>query len=43
MRGGCLIALGLGLLLGQWIHSVFLCVVAGLVLMALGWCILCQR
>ena len=40
MRGGCMIAFGLGLLLGQWIDSAFL---AGLMLLTLGWCVLRQR
>lgn len=43
MRGGCLICLGLGMLLGQWIDSVFLCVLVGIVLVLLGCCILRQR
>ena len=43
MRGGCMIALGLGLLLGQWIASAFLCLLSGLMLITLGWCILRQR
>ena len=38
-----MIAFGLGLLLGQWIDSVFLCVLAGLMLLTLGWCVLRQR
>ena len=43
MRGGCMIAFGLGLLLGQWIDSAFLCILAGLMLVTLGWCVLRQR
>ena len=43
MRGGCLICLGLGMLLGQWIDSVFLCVLVGIFLVLLGCCILRQR
>ena len=43
MRGGCMIAFGLGLLLGQWIDSAFLCILAGLMLLTLGWCVLRQR
>lgn len=43
MWGSCMIAFGLGLLLGQWIDSAFLCILAGLMLLVLGWCVLRQR
>ena len=43
MRGGCLICLGVGILLGQWVQSVFLCVAGGLLLLCLGCCLLRKR
>lgn len=43
MRGGCLIALGAGLLLGQWISSEFLCIILGLIFAVFGFCFLRQK
>lgn len=43
MNGCCLTAFGIGLLLGQWITSAFLCIVGGIALICLGCFILRQR
>lgn len=38
-----MIALGIGILLGTWISSVFLCVLMGLMLLTIGICVLRRR
>ena len=43
LHGFCMIALGIGILLGTWISSVFLCVLLGLMLMTIGCCVLRGR
>ncbi|WP_216565642.1 hypothetical protein [Pseudoflavonifractor sp. MSJ-30] len=43
LHGFCMIALGIGILLGTWINSVFLCVLLGLMLMTIGCCVLRGR
>ncbi|MBR2421692.1 MAG: hypothetical protein IKB09_05005 [Oscillospiraceae bacterium] len=41
--GGCLLAFGLGVLVGKWLESGLLCHLIGFGLIALGFCILRRR
>ena len=40
LYGGCVLAFGLGVLLGGWMKTGFVCNLLGLGLIALGFCIL---
>ena len=43
LYGGCLLAFGVGVLLGAWMKSGFVCNLIGLGLIGLGFCILRKR
>ena len=43
LHGCCMMALGAGILLGTWISSAFLCILAGLMLLTVGCCVLRGR
>lgn len=43
MQGWCLVALGLGLILGHCLESWFVCCAGGLGLMVLGWMVMQRR
>lgn len=43
MNGCCMAALGVGILLGQWIESAFLCLFSGMVLITIGFWIIRRK
>ena len=40
LYGGCVVAFGLGVLIGTWLESGLLCHLLGLGLIALGFCVI---